>query len=128
MREIPTVYDIANGDMQTAVFIRRGLERALRFHTAGGWPTDCRSLEEFVRLVDGEILLDSHKGEGEVVVLDLPQSVVMVELNERSATTPSIYVQIHADSRQGAKLEMARVKELVPLAEKPPSDEISVGF
>jgi Domain of unknown function (DUF5925)/ATPase family associated with various cellular activities (AAA) len=128
MKEIPTVYDVANGDVQTAVFIRRGLDRALRFHTADDWSTDCRSLDEFIRLIGGEILLDSHKKEGEVVVLDLPQTVVLVELNERSATTPSIYVQIHADSRQAARLEMARVKELIPSADKPASDEISVGF
>ena len=128
MKEIPTVYDIANGDVQTAVFLRRGLERALRFHTSDGWSTDLRSLEEFVRLIDGEVLLDSHKDEGEFVVLDLPQSVLVVELNELSATTPSVFVQIHAASRQAARLEMARVKELIPLADEPASDQISVGF
>ena len=128
MKELPTVYDIANGDVQTAVFIRRGLERALRFHTSDGWSTDLRSLEEFIRLIDGDVLLDSHKDEGEFVVLDLPQSVLMVELNGRSATTPSVFVQIHASSRQAARLEMARVKELIPLADEPASDEISIGF
>jgi hypothetical protein len=128
MKELPTVYDIANGDVQTAVFVRRGLERALRFHTSDGWSTDCRSLEEFVRLIDGEVLLDSHKSDGEFVVLDLPQSVLVVELNERAATTPSVFVQIHAGSRQAARLEMARVKELIQLADEPASDEISVGF
>lgn len=128
MKEIPTVYDLANGDVQTAVFIRRGLERALRFHMSDGWPTDSRGLEEFVRLIDGEILLDSHKSDGEVVVLDLPQSVVLVELNERTATTPSLFVQIHAGSRQAARFEMARIKELIPHVDEPASDEISVGF
>jgi Domain of unknown function (DUF5925)/ATPase family associated with various cellular activities (AAA) len=128
MNEIPVVYDIANGDVQTGVFIRRGLERALHFHTSDGWSTDVRNLEEFVRLVDGEVLQDSYKDEGEYVVLDLPQSVLVVELNERSATTPSVFVQIHAGSRQAARLEMARVKELIPLAERPASDEINVGF
>ncbi|HEX3508919.1 MAG TPA: DUF5925 domain-containing protein [Candidatus Dormibacteraeota bacterium] len=128
MNEIPAVYDIANGDVQTAVFIRRGLERALRFHTSDGWSTDLRSLEGFVRLIDGEVLQDSYKDEGEYVVLDLPQSVVMVELNGRTATTPSVFVQIHAGSRQAAGLEMARVKELIPLTDDPASDEISIGF
>ncbi len=128
MKELPTVYDIANGDVQTAVFIRRGLERALRFHTSDGWSTDRRSLEEFIRLIDGDVLLDSHKDEGEFVVLDLPQSVLMVELNGRIAITPSVFVQVHASSRQAARLEMARVKELIPLADEPASDEISIGF
>ena len=114
--------------MQTAVFVRRGLERALRFHTSDGWSTDCRDLEEFVRLVNGDVLLDSHKAEAEFVVLDLPQSVLVVELNERSATMPSAFVQVYAGSRQAARLEMARVKELIPLADEPSSDEISVGF
>jgi hypothetical protein len=54
--------------------------------------------------------------------------VLTVELNERSALTPSVFVQIHAGSRQAARLEMARVKELIPLAEEPASDEISIGF
>jgi Domain of unknown function (DUF5925)/ATPase family associated with various cellular activities (AAA) len=128
MKEIPTVYDIASGDVQSAVFIRRGLERALRFHTSDGWSTDVRSLEEFVRLIDGDVLLDSYKDEGEFVVLDLPQSVLVVQLHERSAMTPSVFVQIHAGSRQAARLEMARVKELIPLAEEAASDEISIGF
>jgi hypothetical protein len=128
MNEIPTVYDIASGDVQSAVFIRRGLERALRFHTSDGWSTDLRSLEEFVRLIDGEVLLDSYKDEGEYVVLDLPQSVLVVELNGRSAITPSVFVQIHAGSRQAARLGMARVKELIPLADEPASEEISIGF
>jgi len=88
MTKVRTVYDLASADVQTAVFLRRGLERALRFHTSDGWSTDLRSLEEFVRLIDGEVLLDSHKDEGEFVVLDLPQSVLVVELNERSAITP----------------------------------------
>jgi hypothetical protein len=61
-------------------------------------------------------------------VLDLPQSVLVVELNERSAITPSVFVQVHAGSRQAARLEMARVKELIPLADEPASDEISIGF
>jgi hypothetical protein len=128
MTDIPTVYDLASGDVQTAVFVRRGLERALRFHMSDGWSTDCRSLEEFVRLIDGEVLLDSHNSDGEFVVLDLPQSVLVVELNERSATTPSVFVQTYAGSRQAARLELARVKELLPLADEPASDEISVGF
>jgi uncharacterized protein DUF5925/ATPase family protein associated with various cellular activities (AAA) len=128
MNEIPVVYDVANGDVQTGVFIRRGLERALRFHTSDGWSTDLRSLEEFVRLIDGEVLQDSYKDEGEYVVLDLPQSVLVVELNGRTAITPSVFVQIHAGSRQAARLEMARVKELIPLADEPASDEISIGF
>jgi len=128
MTEIPTVYDVANGDIQTAVFVRRGLERALRFHTSDEWPTDIRSLEEFVRLIDGQVLFDSHKSDGEVVVIDLPQSALVVELNARSTTTPSVFVQIHAGSRPAARLEMARVKELIQIADKPASDEISVGF
>jgi hypothetical protein len=128
MKQIPTVYDLANGDVQTAVFVKRGLERALRFHMSDEWSTDRRSLEEFVRLIDGEILLDSSKSNGELVVLDLPHSVLFVELNERSETTPSVFVQVHAGSRQAARLELARVKELIPLADEPATDEISVGF
>lgn len=128
MNEIATVYDVANGEVHTAVFIRRGLERALRFHTSAGWSTGLRSLEEFVRLIDGEVLLDSHKDDGEFVVLDLPQSVLVVELHGMSETTPSVFVQIHAGSRQAARLEMARVKELIPLADEPAQDQICVGF
>src|SRR5258708_5118649 len=119
MKDISTAYDLANGDVQTAVFVRRGLERALRFHMSDGWQTDSRGLEEFVRLIDGEILLDSHKSDGEIVVLDLPQSVLLVELNERSATTPTVFAQIQAGSRQAAKFGMARIKELIPLVDEP---------
>jgi hypothetical protein len=92
------------------------------------WPTDSRGLEEFVRLIDGEVLLDSHKSDGELVVLDLPHCVILVGLNERSATTPSVFVQIHAGSRQAARLEMARIKELIPHSDEPASDEINIGF
>jgi uncharacterized protein DUF5925/ATPase family protein associated with various cellular activities (AAA) len=128
MKDISTAYDLANGDVQTAVFVRRGLERALRFHMSDGWPTDSRGLEELVRLIDGEILFDSHKSEGELVVLDLPHSVLLVELNERSATTPSVFVQIQAGSRQAARFEMARIKELIPHVDEPAAGEINVGF
>jgi hypothetical protein len=128
MNTIPSYYDVANGDLQTAVFVNRGLERALRYHASDGWSTDRQGLEEFVRLMEGEVVFDGHKVDGEVVVLDLPHSVLMVDLNRGSETTPHLSVQIYAGSRQAVRLEMARVKELIPLADSPASDEISVAF
>ena len=128
INEIATVYDVANGEVHTAVFIRRGLERALPLPHVCRLVDQPRSLEEFIRLIDGEVLLVSHKDDGEFVVLDLPQSVLVVELHGMSETTPSVFVQIHAGSRQAAVRDRHQVKELIPLADEPAEDQICVGF
>jgi ATPase family associated with various cellular activities (AAA)/Domain of unknown function (DUF5925) len=121
-------YDLADGDLRTAVFVQRGLERALRFHASDTWNTDRQNLEELVKSIEGDLLLDSHEGDEEAVVLDLAQCVLKIELERRANSLPIASVELLAGSRRGAKLELARLRELLPPAEAPPSDLINVGF
>ena len=121
-------YNLAYGDLQTAVFAQRGLERALRFHASETWNTDQQNLEELVQSIEGELLLDSHERDEEAVVLDLAQCVLKIELERRVNAVPLASVELLAASRRGAKLELARLKELLPPAEVPLSDLINVGF
>jgi hypothetical protein len=121
-------YNLAYGDLQTAVFVQRGLERALRFHASETWNTDQQNLEELVQSIEGKLLLDSHERDEEAVVLDLAQCVLKIELGRRANAVPLASVELLAASRRGAKLEMARMKELLPPAAAPLSDLINVGF
>ena len=121
-------YNLAHGRLQTAVFVQRGFERVLRFHTSDCWSTDRQALEEIVESLGGDLLLDSYQRDGEVVVLDLPQSVLMVELERRAGATPFVSVELQAGSRRMAELELTRVKELLPAVEQPRSGLINVGF
>ncbi len=128
MTQIPIEYDLAYGDLRTAIFVQRGLGRALCFHASEFWPTDRRSLEDLVQSIEGELLLDSHEKDEEVVVLDLANCVLMVTLERRAGATPVATAALLAGSRLAAKLELARVKELLPPAEPPVLDLINVGF
>jgi hypothetical protein len=121
-------YDIADGDLHMAILFDRVLERALRFRTFDSWVTRDRSLEELTRLIDGEILYDSQQRDTDVVILDLPQAVALLVLEKRSEAAPIVYTHVHAGSRTGATLELARIKELLPAAEQPDANLISVGF
>jgi hypothetical protein len=121
-------YDLAYGDLRTAVFVQRGLERALRFHASETWNTDRQNLEDLVQSIEGELLMDSHERDEEAVVLDVAQCVLKIELERRANAVPLASVELLAGSRRGAKLELARLKELLPPAEAPHSDLISVGF
>jgi hypothetical protein len=121
-------YDLACGDLLGAVFVDRALERALPFRAADAWCTELLTLEPLGRLLEGEVLLDSNRNDVEGTVLDLRHAVVSIELERRHDTAPSVRVTVHAASRQAAKLELARLKELIPPAEAPPANRIQVAF
>jgi SpoVK/Ycf46/Vps4 family AAA+-type ATPase len=121
-------YDIAEGDLHMAVLYDRVLERALRFRAFDSWATRDRSLDELVRLLDAEILFESRARDSETVVLDLPHAVLMLLLERRAEAVPVVYTHVHAGSRSGATLELARIKELLPPADEPKANAIKVGF
>lgn len=121
-------YDLADWDLHMAVLADRVLERALRFRLFESWVTRDRSLDEVVRILDAEILYESHERDTEFAVLDLPGAVAMLVLEIRSDATPVVYSHVHASSRSGAKLELAQIKELLPPAEEPRANLINLGF
>jgi len=121
-------FELRDGDLDLAVLFDRALERALRFRVFESWITRDRSLDDVVRLLDGEVLYSSHQRDREVVVLDLLGAVVMLLLETHSDATPIACVHVHAASRSTATLELAHIKELLPAAEMPASNQIKIGF
>jgi len=121
-------FELRDGDLDLAVLFDRVLERALRFRVFESWVTRDRSLDDVIRLLDGEVLYSSHQRDREVVVLDLLGAVVMLLLETHSDATPIAYVHVHAASRSTATLELAHIKELLPAAEMPASNQIKIGF
>ena len=121
-------YNLAEGDLHMAVLFDRVLERALRFRAFDSWATRDHSLDELVRLLNAEVLFESQQKDTETVVLDLQHAVLMLLLEKRSDATPIVYSHVHAGSRTGARLELARIRELMPSADEPTADVIKVGF
>ena len=111
-----------------AILFDRVLERVLRFRTFDSWATRDRSLEEVVRLIHAEVLFDSQQRDTDIVVLDLAHAVALLVLEKRSESTPVVYTHVHAGSRTAATLELARVRKLLPAAERPTENLINVGF
>ena len=121
-------YDLAYGDLLSAVFYERALARALRFVASEAWVTDMLTLDHISRLIEGDVVLDIHKHDMEGLVMDLPHACVSISLQRRAGASPMLSVDVHAGSRQAVRLEVARLKELLPPADAPPADHIQVAF
>jgi Domain of unknown function (DUF5925)/ATPase family associated with various cellular activities (AAA) len=121
-------YDLAYGDLHTAVFYERALARALRFVASEAWATDMLTLDHVSRLIEGEVVLDLHKPDMEGLVMDLSHACISITLQRRAGASPMLTVDVHAGSRQAVRLEVARLKELLPPADAPPADHIQVAF
>ncbi len=121
-------YDLANGDVLSAVFIARALERALRFGASDRWVTDFVTLDHLTRLLEGDVVIETRTDVVERVVLDLQHAVVSIVLERRHGTSPAAFIEVHAASRQAATLELARLKELLPRADEPDPNRIQVAF
>jgi len=122
------VYDLANGDVLTAISFERAFERALRFCMSDTWNAEVESLDELMGFLEGDIVHDAHRKDYEGFVIDLPHAVLFVELARRTESTTQVSVEVAAASRKAARLELARIKELLPAAEAPRSELIQVGF
>ena len=81
-------YDLANGDVLSAVFIARALERALRFGASDRWVTDFVTLDHLTRLLEGDVVIETRTDVVERVVLDLQHAVVSIVLERRSSPLP----------------------------------------
>jgi energy-coupling factor transporter ATP-binding protein EcfA2 len=125
---LTAVYDVAYGDVLTAVFVARALERALRFGASDRWCTDVDELESLIRMLDGEVVIAVHDEDVHRVILDLQHAVVSVTLEERPGTSPVAVAQVNAASSRAATLEMARLKELLPRSEEPAPNRVQVAF
>jgi energy-coupling factor transporter ATP-binding protein EcfA2 len=121
-------FDLAYGELHMAILASRVLERALRFRVFESWVTKDDSLDELVRHLDAEVLYESQAAGTQVAVLDLPHAVAMLVLERRAEAAPIVYVNVHSESRGGSTLELAHIKELLPAAEPPVANAISVGF
>lgn len=128
MSKTDIVFDLSHGDPLAAVFIERARERSLRFRTYDTWCTDRQTLEELITLLEGDVLLDNHRKDGEGLVLDLQHAIAWIGLNHRAGATPMASVAVYGTSRHAIRLEVARLKELLPPAEARPSEVINVGF
>lgn len=125
---LTAVYDVAYGDVLTAVFVARALERSLRFGASDRWCTDVDELESLTRMLEGEVVIAVQEEDARRVILDLRHAVVSVTVEERPGTSPVAVAQVNAASSQAATLEMARLKELLPRSEEPAPNRIQVAF
>ncbi len=110
-------YELAREDLLMAVFIDRALERALRFGATDDWDTELVTLDHVNRLLESDVVLDLQSSDFEGLVLDLRNAVISVGLVRGVGRKPQVVIDVQAASRQAARLEMARLKELLPEAE-----------
>ncbi|TMC40472.1 MAG: hypothetical protein E6J28_01440 [Chloroflexi bacterium] len=106
-------YDLANGDVLSAVFIARALERALRFGASDRWVTDFVTLDHLTRLLEGDVVIETRTDVVERVVLDLQHAVVSIVLERRSSPLPMAREPIGfvtARRRQAAPAAFDRAK------------------
>ncbi|HKW58490.1 MAG TPA: hypothetical protein VJR46_01915 [Candidatus Dormibacteraeota bacterium] len=120
-------YDLSYGDLPRAVFMERALARALRFGASEKWPTELVTLDHLMRLLEADVVIDVQREQSERMVLDVQHAVVSVALDRLDGSRPSVYVEVWATSRQAARLELARLKELVPAADSQVKRE-PIGF
>lgn len=128
MKTVDFGYDFADGDVLSGVFVERALARALRFAASTGWRSELLTLDHVTRLVEGEMAIDFVDDGYERVILELRHAVASIRLDRHHGTSPFVSVTVYAASRQAAKLEIARLKELLPPADTPADDRISVAF
>ena len=128
MTKTDIVFDLSHGDPLAAVFIERARERSLRFRTYDSWCTDRQTLEELITLLEGDVLLDNHRKEWEGLVLGLQHAIAWISLTHRAGATPMASIAVYGSSRHAIRLELARLKELLPPAEARPAEVINVGF
>jgi hypothetical protein len=128
MSKTDIVFDISHGDPLAAVFIERARERSLRFRTSDAWCTDRQTLEDLTSHLEGDVLLDNQRKDWEGLVFELQHALAWISLTHRAGATPMVSVAVYGASRHALRLELARLKELLPPAEERPSDVINVGF
>src|SRR5215831_18520458 len=122
------VYDMAKGSPPMAVFLQRALERALRFRAYSTWSTDCVTLEPLLSNIEADLLISNVWDGYEGAVLALPNAVIHLQLSHKPKSAGTLKVDVFADSRQAATLQVARIKELLPQAEVVPDEQIHVSF
>jgi ATPase family associated with various cellular activities (AAA) len=128
MSKTDIVFDLSQGDPLAAVFIGRARERSLRFSMHDTWCTDRQTLEDLTTLLEADVLLDNHRKNWEGLVLDLQHAIAWISLNHRAGALPAVSVTVHGLSRHALRLEVARLKELLPPADEPLYNGIDVGF
>ena len=128
MKDMPPYYDVANGELHTAVLLRRAMERGLRFHTNAGWCSEASPSSELHDLIGGELLYDSRFKYRQVQIFDLGASVVQIDRNQLEDATPTVDVDVWCPSRQAAELEVERLRELLPAAVDGPTEMVAVSF
>jgi hypothetical protein len=128
MKKISAFYDVANGELHTAVLLRRAIAKGLRFHAHAEWCSDLSTLPEFREAIGGELLYDSRYKHREIQVFDLGTSLVQVDVNRPHDSTPDVDVDVWCVSRPAADIEIERLKQLLPVADEAPTEKIPVSF
>jgi ATPase family protein associated with various cellular activities (AAA) len=128
MKTIDFGFDVADGDLLSAVFVDGALKRALRFGASARWTTELLALDHLTKLLEGEVALQFVGTDSERTILDLPHAVASIRLDLRKGASSTLFVVVYAASRQAARLEIARLKEVLPPADEPTDDRIHVAF
>jgi hypothetical protein len=110
MNEMPAFYDVANGELHTAVLLRHAIEKGLRFHAHAEWCSDLSTLAELGEAIGGDLLYDSRYTHRQTQVYDLGATVVQIVVNRPRDSTPSVYVDVWCVSRQAVDLENREVE------------------
>ena len=128
MNTVNPAYDIAEGELSAALFMSIGLEKGLVCRASEWWAADAESLGELERLPESEVLYDEWHRDWELQIRSLPQSIVMVELRRNRGSASQVTADVLSHSRRAARLEVSRVRELVPAAEPKEWTGAHVGF
>src|SRR6202171_2676 len=113
MKKMQTHFDLANGELHTAVLLQRALKRRLKFHAHGDWCAEISSGSELSKLIGGALLYDSRYRPREVQVLALGASVVLIDVNRPHDSTPTVDIDVWSVSRQSADDEVDRLEAVV---------------
>jgi hypothetical protein len=128
MNEMKAYYDLADGELHTAVLLQHAIEKGLKFHAHAEWCSDASALPEPHELIGGEVLYDSKFKHREVRVSDLGTSVVLIDVNRPHDSTPTVDIDVWCVSRQAADLEIDRLRLVLPEAVEAPTGKVPVSF
>ena len=90
MKTLDLGYDVADGDVLSAVFMKRALARALHFGASAQWATDLLSLDHLTKLLEGEVALDFVSTDYERTIMDLPLAVASIRLDRREGASSTL--------------------------------------
>ncbi len=128
MSKTDIVFDLSRGDPLSCGLHRASARGLAPLPHVRRVVHGTQTLEELISLLEGDVLLDNHRRDCEGLVPDLQHAIAWVSLTHRAGARPTVSVAVYGVSRPALRLEVDRLKELLPRADERPSEVIDVGF